>query len=368
MINWHNYACVECFAVYNALNPAPTGERCIYPSLNGRGREPLRRRVSEGGWEGGGKKQGLRTLCGSGIVLFLILFLALPAIAGKDFSVVTSIRPVHSLAAAVMEGAGQPELLIDEAQSPHGYQLRPLQMKILNSADIVFYVDEYFETFLGNALKALPRKVKKVALSETRGLKIYDLRGEGPWEKPEYHQQGNSDEHHAIGKDYHLWLDPDNAALLAGKMAGELSRIDPVNSNIYRSNALEIKNKIKNLDRTIIKKLGPVSGKPYIVFHDAYQYFEKHYGLNGAGSITVDPHLPPPVRSLMMLRDRIKSSEVKCVFYEPQFKARLVDTVIEGTAAKAARLDPLGTHIEKGPDLYIKMMRDIAEKMADCLE
>jgi zinc transport system substrate-binding protein len=318
-----------------------------------------------------------------------ILAIALPLIvpgaaAAETPEVVASIKPVHSLVAGVMAGVGEPELLVKGAASPHDYALKPSDAAALENADLVFWVGEGFELFLAKPLQSLSDEDRVVELAETEGLILLPPREGGLWEPhldehaegehaEEHHDESEAEEHaesehHEHGAfDGHLWLDPRNAKLMTAKIASVLVERDPEHAAIYSANSEAQQAKLDALDAELASRLEPVTSAPFIVFHDAYQYFEKRYGLAGVGSITVSPEQPPGARRLQDIQERIAAHGARCIFREPNFEPALVDTVIAGTPARSGVLDPEGASLTEGPDLYFALLRGIADSLRSCL-
>lgn len=314
-------------------------------------------------------------------------------------SVVVSIKPIHSLVSAIMQGVGEPSLIVEGAASPHTYSLKPSNAAALQDADVVFWVGHGLEAFLEKPLEALGSKATIVELEDAPGLEKLPFREGGPFEEHEHegedghdhaheghsHDKGGHDhakeaeEGHAHGEedgheghehgefDMHLWLSPDNARAIAVEAAKVLAEKDPANAEAYNRNLAVLTEKIDALDKEIGETIAPVKDKPFIVFHDAYQYFEHHYGVHTAGSITVSPETLPGAERLTQIRDKVKTLGATCVFAEPQFEPKLVNVVIEGTPAKSGTLDPEAATLEPGPDLYFTLMKSIATSLRDCL-
>lgn len=314
-----------------------------------------------------------------GAVLVPVLVTALAAIlvapaAADDLKVVITIKPIHSLAMQVMDGAGTPVLLVDGAASPHSFSLKPSGAKAINTADVFIRVSEAIEPFTGRIAKALPKSVALVTLDEIPGLTLLDRRTSATFETHEYHDEDgaehadhddDNDEHG--GKDGHIWLDPANAKKIVSQIAAVLSEKQPVNAATFKANAEKANARIDAMSAEIAKDMGPLAGKGFIVFHDAYQYFEKSFGLAAAGSITVSPEAQPSVKRLSAIRKKVADLGATCVFSEPAFQPKLVATVTEGTAARAGTLDPEGMTLEKGPGLYEALMRGLAKNLRSCL-
>ncbi|WP_439627209.1 zinc ABC transporter substrate-binding protein ZnuA [Shinella sp.] len=307
-------------------------------------------------------------------------------------NVVVSIKPIHSLVAAIMQGVGEPNLIVEGAASPHTYSLKPSNAAALQDADIVFWVGHGLEAFLEKPLEALGGNATVVELEDAPGLEKLHFREGGPFEAhedegeeghehaAEGHDHGKeAEEAHAHGEeagheghehgefDMHLWLSPDNARAIAAETAKVLSEKDPANAEAYKANLASLNDKLAALDKEVAETVAPVKDKPFIVFHDAYQYFEHHYGVHAAGSITVSPETLPGAERLTQIRDKVKTLGATCVFAEPQFEPKLVNVVIEGTPAKSGTLDPEAATLEPGPDLYFTLMRSIATSLRDCL-
>lgn len=296
-------------------------------------------------------------------------------------NVVVSIKPIHSLVAAVMAGVGEPALIVDGGASPHTYNLKPSNARAIESADVVFWVGDGLEKFLEKPLQSLGSKATVVELDDAKGLEKLPFREGGPFEGHDHgeheghdhaaHDHG-SHEHeahdHGEGEfDMHLWLDPANAKAMAFEIEKTLITADPQNALAYQQNTKKLIEDLDALDKEIVATVAPIKDKPFIVFHDAYQYFENHYGVKTAGSITVSPESIPGAERIKQIHAKVKELNATCVFAEPQFEPKLVNVVIEGTNAKSATLDPEAATLEAGPDLYFKLMRGIATSLKNCL-
>lgn len=296
-----------------------------------------------------------------------------------ELKVVVTSKPIHALVASVMSGRAAPKLLVDGNQSPHTYAMKPSDAKAVNEARIFFRVSEGLEPFTGKLVKALPDKVKIVSLAEAPGLELLDRRKGGPFESHAHapsakkhghgHDHAHDDDHEdaAAGHDPHVWLDPDNARAMAKHVATVLSAADPEGAATYAANAAKLDAEIAAVDQDLIRDLAAVKDRPFVVFHDATQYFERHYGLAAAGSITVSPEVQPSAKRLKAIRAKIGELKAGCVFAEPQFKSKVVDTVVEGTGARTGTLDPEGGLLPSGPGHYAALMRGLAASLRDCL-
>jgi zinc transport system substrate-binding protein len=292
----------------------------------------------------------------------------LPALA-KELSVVVTIKPVHSLATAVMEGTGTPTLLLKGASSPHSYSLRPSDAKTLSTADIIVRVSDNLESFLDKPLASLSQKAKLITLSEIPGIKLLPVRESGAFE---HHDDGDHDAKAGAGHEHeehdaHLWLSPDNAAAIANRLAVVLADAQPEQAELFKANAARLKQRLAALDTELRTDLAPVKHKSFVVFHDAYHYFEEHFGLEAAGSITISPERQPGAARIKAIRAKITGAGSACVFSEPQFEPKLVRTIVEGTDARTGVLDPIGASLPEGKDQYFQVMINLAKALNGCL-
>lgn len=308
--------------------------------------------------------------------------------ASAEVNVVASIKPVHSLVAAVMEGVGAPGLIIEGAGSPHNYALKPSQAQMLEQANLVFWIGHEIEAFLEKPLETVGANARSVELIDAHDLIRLDFREGGAFETHGHDdhdkavEAGHDDhddhdhekpteaghEDHGHGAfDAHVWLDPMNAKAMVHEIAEALIAADPDNAAKYEANAETVSAKLDALIAEIGAELDPVKDKGFIVFHDAYQYFEKRFGVTASGSITVSPEVMPGAERITEIRARVQELGAACVFAEPQFEPRLISTVIEGTKARSGVIDPLGAELENGPDLYFQLIRDMASSIKTCL-
>ncbi|MBK8908868.1 MAG: zinc ABC transporter substrate-binding protein [Rhodospirillales bacterium] len=278
--------------------------------------------------------------------------------------VVASIQPVHSLVAGVMDGVGEPTLLIQGGASPHTYALKPSEAAALQQADVVFWIGEALETFLAKPLRSLSRRAAIVTLADADGVDLVEA-GSGDHAAHD-HADGGHD-HADGGHDMHIWLDPTNAEAMVRRIVDALSLADPAAAPQFRANGAALQRRLAGLDAALFKALTPLQGRPYIVLHDAYRYLERRYGLTQAGAITVSPERRPSARKLTEIRAALADTRASCVFAEPQFEPALAHTVIEGSDARIGVLDPLGSALPPGPDAYFGLMHNLAAALADCL-
>jgi zinc transport system substrate-binding protein len=308
-----------------------------------------------------------------------------PALA--EIKVAATIKPVHSLVAGVMAGVGEPALLLDGPASPHVTALRPSQARTIEDSDVVFAVGEGLEAFLQRVMQT-DAGTRVVELAESPGVELRDYREVDGHRSAHAHDDHAHDDHahddhahddhahddHAHGHDHdhsgvdpHIWLDPENGKAMARHIATVLSAADPANAQSYKDNAQAMVRDMDALAGDLAARLAPVKDRPFLVFHDAFQYFEARFGLNGLGAIVLNPETPPGARRLQEIRHRIDEAGVACVFSEPQFEIGYVRTVLEGSGARTASLDPLGVTKEPGPDAYSQVLIDLTDALADCL-
>ena len=287
-------------------------------------------------------------------------------------NVVASIKPIHSLVASVMDGVGKPSLLVDGNASPHTFQLKPSHAKLLQNADIIFWVDENLENFLEKPLSSIAKKSKKISVMEISGIQKLQFREKNIFVEKHDEHKGHKEhdddkghKEHAHGEfDIHIWLDPENAKIMSMEIAKELSKIDPKNKLIYESNAKKISFKINKMMKEIKKEINKDAA--FVVFHDAYQYFEKRFDIDVVGALTVNPEILPGAKQLTEIRHEIKHEKVKCLFSEPQFNPSIAKAIAKDTGVKIAVLDPLGAKLDASKDLYFQLIKNIALSFKNC--
>lgn len=332
----------------------------------------------------------------SALLFASTMLLAAPAAAAGP-NVVVSIKPIHSLVASIMQGVGEPSLIVEGAASPHTYNMKPSNASALQAAKVVFWVGPGLEAFLDKPLDALSGSAKVVELSEAPGLEKLKFREGGAFEAHDHGDEGHGDEGHkhaegetehddaaapeaAAGHDHghdhehghgdtdmHMWLDPVNAKAMAAEIGKTLAEADPDNAGAYKANLEALNKRLDDLDAKLAETVAPVKDKPFVVFHDAYQYFEHRYKVRVAGSITVSPEVLPGAERLSQIHAKIKELGATCVFAEPQFEPKLINVVIEGTPAKSGTLDPEAGTLDAGPDLYFQLMENIGTSLKTCL-
>jgi len=324
------------------------------------------------------------------ILSFLIIFVP----ANAEIRVVTSIKPIHSLASYLMDGVGKPDLIVDGYASPHGFSLKPSHAKMLQNADLIFWVGEDLENFLEKPLKSVAKKAEKIELMEIKGLTKLKFRERNIFDGHDDHghkeddhddhakkeddhdDHGHDDEHkddhddhghegHAHGEyDPHIWLDTMNAKVILSEMAEHLIENDPKNEAKYKAN---LKKAHKDLDK-LTNKVKSELNKDFksIVFHDAYQYFEERFGINILGAFTVNTDVMPGAEQLAEIREIIEHDKVSCIFSEPQFNPDIIEAVAKDMNIKTGILDPLGATLNPGKDLYFDLIGNMSKSFKGC--
>jgi zinc transport system substrate-binding protein len=297
--------------------------------------------------------------------------------------VVTEIPPVHAMVALVMGDLGVPELLLEKGASEHSFQMRPSQAAALNDADLVVWIGPELTPWLERGLEAVPADVARLGLLDVPGTvtaeyaeKGHDHAEEGHDHAAEAaHAEGEGHDqtaegghgHDHAGVDPHAWLDPANAGIWMTAIAAELGRIDPDNAATYAANAVAATDGITAVDAEVAALLDPVADKPIIVFHDAFGYFARHYGLTIAGAIAEGDAAAPGAARIAELRDMAAAGGVVCVFPEVQHDPAMVEQMVEGTGARiGAPLDPVGSSLDPGEAMYAALLTGMATAIADC--
>ncbi len=281
--------------------------------------------------------------------------------------VVVSIKPIHSLAALVLDGVAVPELLVKGSNSPHTYTLKPSETRVLHEADVFIRIGEGVEPFTAKLVASLPGSVAVVTLMDTPDLLLLPRRQNAAFEEHSHEEHRDGHKGDEAGTDAHVWLDPENGVKLVQRLAQVLSkRFPPFASQIQR-NAANAQAMLAALDKELEATTRSIKDKPFAVYHDAIQYFEHRYGLKAVGSILISPDVPASGKRLSDLRRQAASLNALCVFGEPQSDARLLATITEGTPMRSAVLDAEGLSLDPGPGLYAELLRKLARDMQSCL-
>ena len=330
-------------------------------------------------------------------ILTIISFLSLFSSVNAEIKVVASIKPIHSLASYLMDGIAKPDLIVDGYSSPHGFALKPSHAKMLQNADIIFWVGEDLENFLVKPLNSIAKKAEKIELMEIKGLEKLKFRERNIFDgheghdeyghdedghkeddhdehghdedghKEDDHDEHGHDEHegHAHGEyDPHIWLDPENAKVILNEMVEHLIENDEKNASTYKKN---LKKAQKDLDK-LLKKVKSDLNKDFksIVFHDAYQYFEKRFDVNVLGAFTVNSDVMPGAEQLAEIREIIEHDKVSCIFSEPQFNPDIINAVAKDMDIQTGVLDPLGATLDPGEDLYFDLIKNMSKSFKGC--
>ena len=364
------------------------------------------------------------------------IFLSFSAIA--EVKVVTTIKPVHSLVSGVMDGVSNPTLIIEGSNNPHNFSLKPSHAKMLEEADIVFWIGEDLESFMEKPLSSLAKDAVKISFMDLPSIKKLKFREKNIFDDHDDHghddhdghedeheghddhdhdghkeddhddhghddhdghedeheghddhdhdghkeddhddhghddHDGHEDEHeghddhgHHHGEfDAHIWLDPSNAIEMVLEISHELSEIDPDNAAKYEQNAdkmvASLKNLISEVDSTISKDAS------FVVFHDAYQYFENRFGVSSAGALTLNPDVLPGAKQIDAIQDLIQDDNIKCIFSEPQYNPKIIETLAADMNISTGVMDPLGAFIDQGPEMYNQLILNIANSLKEC--
>ena len=312
-------------------------------------------------------------------ILALFICTGVNVFATETTGVISTIQPINSLVSAVIGNTGKSITIIPSEQSPHDFKLKPSDVKVLQNGNIIFYVSNHLESSITKVFKNLPKNIKLINLMEESGVNHLAIRDNDAWERHDHHGHDDHDDHDKHGKkhddhddhekedDVHVWLSPDNAIKIVQKVNKVLSLYFPENSKIYNDNTTKFIDKIRNLKMELVKELSPIKNKPYIVFHDAYQYFEKTFELNAVGSVALEGDIASSPKQISFIKDKIVKSKALCVFQEPQFDSKLIKIVVEGTDAKIGTLDPLGVNISENKDFYLQLITNMAKSLKECL-
>lgn len=299
-------------------------------------------------------------------VAFVASFLLIGP-AQAEVKVLTSIKPLQLIAAAVQDGVAVPEVLLPPGVSPHHYALRPSDVRKVQSVDLLYWIGPDMESFLPRVLNG--RTLPSVAVQDVPGLKLRHFAQDSHSHAEDEHGADEHDHDHRPGTiDAHLWLSPTNARVIAAKMAADLSAADSANASRYQSNLKGFNQRLDALDARLKTRLAGVSGKPYFVFHEAFDYFEDHYGLKHAGVFAVATEVQPGAQHVAAMRNRLQAVGKTCVFSEPPLRPRLAETLVAGLPVKLAELDALGGYTPATAQGYEQLLEKLGNDLAGCLE
>ena len=322
------------------------------------------------------------------IFVLSILFSSFSAHAdvSTDIKVVTTIKPLHSLISRIMETRGEPQLIIEGTNNPHTFVFKPSHAKMIEEADIVFWIGEDLEAFMEKPLNSLAKDTKKIAFMDSESIEKIEFREKNIFDDHDGHEdeheghedddvhedehEGHDDDHkdahaHAHGEfDPHIWLDPENAKEMVKIIRDELIKIDPEGQRQYSVNTagatLELDNLINSIEKELSKDIS------YIVFHDAYQYFENRFGVIPAGALTLNPDVLPGAKQIADIQDVINDKGIKCIFSEPQYNPKIIETFGNDMNVSTGVMDPLGAFIDAGPTMYVELINGIANSIKEC--
>ena len=325
----------------------------------------------------------------------LVALLATLSISKAEVKVVASIKPIHSLVSYVMDGVGKPDVIVDGYNSPHGFSLKPSHAKMIENADLIIWVGEDLEAFLEKPLGTIAKNAVNVEIMDLSGVKKlkfreknifeghddhghghkekkHDDHGHGHKEKKHDdhgHKKAKHDDHghdkHAHGEhDPHVWLDPMNAKVIIKEIENQLVKLDPDNSFKYKANSKKAQSELDNLTKNIKRDLK--GNLRFVVFHDAYQYFENRFGIKVLGALTVNPDVLPGAEQLSEIREVIEHEKVNCLFSEPQFNPAIIKSIAKDTKIKTGVLDPLGATLDKGKGMYSELLQNMYASFKGC--
>ncbi|WP_448105818.1 zinc ABC transporter substrate-binding protein [Pseudomonas azerbaijanoccidentalis] len=296
-------------------------------------------------------------------VAFVASFLLIGS-AQAEVKVLTSIKPLQLIAAAVQDGVAIPEVLLPPGASPHNYALRPSDVRKVQLVDLLYWIGPDMEGFLPRVLNG--RTLPSVAVQDLPGLKLRHFAEDNHSHAEEADEHDH--DHRPGSLDAHLWLSPINARVIATKMAADLSAADPANAPRYQSNLKTFDERLDALDLRLKKRLAGVEGKPYFVFHEAFDYFEDAYGLKHAGVFSVAAEVQPGAQHVAAMRARLQEVGKTCVFSEPPLRPRLAETLVAGLPVKLAELDALGGYTPATAQGYEQVLEKLGNDLAGCLE
>ena len=292
--------------------------------------------------------------------------------ARAEVNVVTTIKPLHSLISSVMEGVGKPSLIIEGTNNPHTFVFKPSHAEMIENADIVFWIGEDLEAFMEKPLESLAKNAKTISFMDLASIEKLKFREQNIFDDHDEHDghddhddhAGHHDGHNHGEFDAHIWLDPANAKEMVLEISHELSELDPSNKSKYEDNASKtiaaLDTLIEEVDNSLSKDIS------YIVFHDAYQYFETRFGVKSAGALTLNPDVLPGAKQIADIQDIINDKGIKCIFSEPQYNPKIIETLGNDMNISTGVMDPLGAYIEAGPSMYGELINEIANSIKNC--
>jgi len=293
------------------------------------------------------------------LLVGLIFFISINTVSAQPATnVVVSIRPIHSIVSALMEGVSEPRLLLDSNESAHTFHLKPSQLKLLSNADLLITIGDSFESGLTKVIRNIDQNYR-LNLSEIKELQIYDFRD---------HNEIEHDEHDEHDKDLHLWLDVGNVQIIAEKIKQKLIEINPSNKEQYNTNYLELKSKLNQLEEKIQFQLEPIKSTPFAIYADILQYFEKNFDLNKPVIIAPYHGARLSINRVIKAKNKMKNQKTRCLIYGSENTSKQINVLTEGLDIKAHSVDILGVKLEPGSEQYFDLMKEISNQLASCLE
>ena len=299
----------------------------------------------------------------------LLSLALLGATAVSNADVLTTVKPLGFIANAITDGVTETKVLLPVSASPHDYSLKPSDVEQLQSAQLVVWIGEEMESFLEKSIEKLPKE-KILALEDVPAIKeLVEHSGEEKEDKHDHkHDHKHSHDHgHSHDEDWHIWLSPKAGEQIAEQIAERLSQQLPEQKAKIAENLANFKATLATKNSEIAKQLEPVKSKGYYTFHDAYGYFEDAYGLKSLGSFTINPTVAPGAKTLNAIKKSIAQKQAQCLFAEPQFTPKVIESLSKGTSAKVGQLDPLGAKIELSREAYPQFLQSLADQFSDCL-
>jgi len=316
------------------------------------------------------------------ISAIIFTLLTVNSIAKAEIKVVTSIKPIHSLVSYVMDGVGKPDIIVDGYNSPHNFSLKPSHAKMIENANLIIWVGEDLETFLEKPLKTISKDAVNIEIMDLKEVKKLKFREKNIFEghddhghdehkehghnehKEHGHKEKKHDDHGHGEHDPHVWLDPMNAKVIVKEIENQLAKLDPDNASKYKANSKKAQSELDNITKNIKKDLK--KDLRFVVFHDAYQYFENRFNIKVLGALTVNPDVLPGAEQLSEIREVIEHEKVNCLFSEPQFNPAIIKSIAKDTKIKTGVLDPLGATIDKGKGMYTELLSNMYSSFKGC--
>ena len=298
------------------------------------------------------------------LLLSCLSLLALSAQA--QVQILTSIKPLQLIAAAIQDGQGEPQVLLPPGASPHYFVLRPSDAKRLDNADLFYWIGPDLENFLPRLLKQ--RSQPSVAAQDLPDLHLQYFAEAHAHDHDHGHALIEHDHAHQPGTvDAHLWLDPHNAEVIAQRISADLSALDPENAAHYAANLQAFSQALQEVDGQLKVELAPLKNQTFFVFHEAFNYFEQAYGLAHTGVFAVSSEVQPGAKHVQQMRTRLQQAGAACVFSEPPLQPRLAQTLAAGLPVKLAELDALGVDIPVSAQGYTQLLRNLGAQFSACL-